>query len=228
MSRHEELSEEFSNYYRQPSGWLLDHDYLDEWGTHGPWDQDEVDWAESNGWQPRPPPRVSEPVDFNVEPLEHNVSNRQRRQIRKDKRERAEKEERELRAENRPLPPRRGRRTPARDDDRDDRYDSRRSGQDSERRHERRRDDHRETESRRSGRDSDRQESGQRGDARDLGRRDSRRQVREISPPRSPGPRQRPPGVSKIFIELFLVIKNPSLMECLKCLHFGKKKKNKL
>merc|ERR1711973_559198 len=125
-------------------------------------------------------------------------------------------------------PPRRGRRTPARDDDRDDRYDSRRSGQDSERRHERQRDDHREAESRRSGRDSDRQESGQRGDARDLGRRDSRRQVREISPPRSPGPRQRPPGVSKIFIELFLVIKNPGLMECLKCLHFGKKEKSAL
>ena len=226
MSRHEDLSEEFSNYYRQPSGWLLNHEYEDEWGTHGrSIPHDEVDWSESDGWRSRPPPRVSEPVDFNVEPLEHNVSNRQRRQIRKDKRERAEKEERELRAENRPLPPRRGRRTPARDDDRDDRYDSRRSGQDSERRHERRRDDHRETESRRSGRDSDRQESGQRGDARDLGRRDSRRQVREISPPRSPGPRQRPPGVSKIFIELFLVIKNPGLMECLKCLHFGKKEK---
>ena len=112
MGSHEELSEEFHNYYRQPPGWLLENQYQDEWRTHCHTSEGEVEWTDSDGWRSRPCSQVDDSVDFNQEPLEHNATNKERKQIWKDKKARAEQEERELRAENRPRPQRRRRRTP--------------------------------------------------------------------------------------------------------------------
>ena len=214
MSDHRGLSQSFRNYFRQRPGWLLDHEYQDEWSTNCHTSEGE-EWGEPDGGRSRHRPQVSEPVDFNQEPLEHNVSNRQRKEIQKNKRVRAEEEERELRAENRPLPQRRRRRTSAKKGHRDDRHDVDQSGQDSGCRSEKPRADRQEAGSRRTSRDSSRQDPGRSGEARDPGRRDSRRRVVEVSPPRSPGPRQRPPAgtarevVSRFSVESFLTRQEP-------------------